>query len=67
MFQSKQLQILLRRVGETARLAVGVPDYDAYVAHVRARHSDATPMTYEAFFRERQAARYGGKGRFRCC
>jgi len=24
-------------------------------------------MTYEAFFRERQEARYGGKGGPKCC
>ena len=35
--------------GAAARLAIGVPDYDAYVAHVRAHHPDATPMTREAF------------------
>ncbi|MDT1862615.1 putative selenoprotein, partial [Klebsiella pneumoniae] len=26
-----------------------------------------TPMTYEEFFRERQDARYGGKGGAKCC
>ncbi|MGK2500100.1 CstA-like transporter-associated (seleno)protein, partial [Klebsiella pneumoniae] len=25
------------------------------------------PMTYEEFFRERQDARYGGKGGAKCC
>lgn len=50
----------------TARLAVGVPDYDAYVAHCRRRHPDRTPMDREAFFRERMNARYG-RGRSRCC
>ena len=50
----------------TARLAIGLPDYDAYVSHVRANHPDATPMTREAFAIERMQARYG-KGRSRCC
>jgi uncharacterized short protein YbdD (DUF466 family) len=49
-----------------ARLAVGIPDYDAYVAHQRRRHPELTPLSYEAFFAERLAARYG-KGRGRCC
>jgi uncharacterized short protein YbdD (DUF466 family) len=49
-----------------ARAAIGLPDYDAYVAHVRARHPDSTPMDREAFFRERMQARYG-RGRSRCC
>jgi uncharacterized short protein YbdD (DUF466 family) len=60
---------LLKRAGETAHLMVGVPDYDAYVAHVRVTHPERVPMERDAFFRERQAARYGGAGRggFRCC
>ena len=50
----------------TARLAIGLPDYDAYVAHVRRQHPECIPMDREAFFRERVAARYG-RGRSRCC
>lgn len=55
-----------RTAARTARLAVGIPDYDAYVAHVMARHPGATPMTREQFFAERVQARYG-RGRSRCC
>jgi len=52
----------------TARLMIGVPDYDTYVAHRRAKHPDQPIMTYVEFFRERQQARYAvGKGRFRGC
>jgi uncharacterized short protein YbdD (DUF466 family) len=51
---------------QTARLCCGVPDYDAYVRHLRAHHPDRADPTYAAFFRERQAARYGGLGG-RCC
>lgn len=62
------LLALKRRAGQTALLMVGVPDYDTYVAHVRATHPDREPMDRTAFFRERQAARYGGMGRIgRCC
>lgn len=50
----------------TARLAIGVPDYDAYVAHMRTHHPDRVAMTREEFFVERMQARYG-KGRSRCC
>ena len=50
----------------TARLAIGLPDYDAYVAHVRDAHPGATPMTRESFAIERMQARYG-RGRSRCC
>ena len=52
-----------RFVRLTFRLMVGVPDYDTYVAHRKARHPGEPIMSYEAFFRERQEARYGGKGK----
>ncbi len=60
---------LRRYLSQTARLMVGVPDYENYVQHMQTAHPDQTPMTYEAFFRERQDARYGGgEGRTpRCC
>lgn len=51
---------------QTARLMVGVPDYDTYVAHVRTHHPERRVMSYEEFFRERQEARYRGGGG-RCC
>jgi uncharacterized short protein YbdD (DUF466 family) len=62
------LRLFGRRLKETAHLMVGLPDYDAYVAHFQARHPDQPAMTRDEFFRERQESRYGGKGRaFRCC
>jgi uncharacterized short protein YbdD (DUF466 family) len=55
-------------VAQTARLMVGMPDYETYVAHRRTNHPGQPVMTYEEFFRERQKARYAvGKGRFRGC
>jgi uncharacterized short protein YbdD (DUF466 family) len=55
-------------VVQTARLMVGVPDYDTYVAHRQVNHPQQPVMTYKEFFRERQEARYAvGKGRFRGC
>ena len=55
-------------VVKSARLMVGVPDYQTYVDHRRAVHPDLPVMTYQEFFRERQQARYAvGKGRFRGC
>jgi uncharacterized short protein YbdD (DUF466 family) len=51
---------------QTARLAIGIPDYDVYVAHVSRAHPDRAPMTRDEFFRDRMEARYG-KGRSRCC
>jgi uncharacterized short protein YbdD (DUF466 family) len=55
-------------ITRTARLMIGVPEYETYVAHRRANHPQEPIMTYVEFFRERQQARYGvGNGRFRCC
>ena len=55
-----------RYLGQALRLMVGVPDYETYVAHMRATHPDRLVMTYEEFFRERQNARYGA-GAGKCC
>ena len=57
-----------RYLAQSLRLMVGLPDYDAYLTHMEATHPGEPVMSYEAFFRERQEARYGGKGRMgRCC
>jgi uncharacterized short protein YbdD (DUF466 family) len=51
-----------------ARLMVGQPDYDTYVQHTRLVHPERRIMSYAEFFRDRQDARYGGKGgSARCC
>jgi uncharacterized short protein YbdD (DUF466 family) len=55
-----------RYLGQSLRLMVGLPDYQTYVAHMESTHPDREPMSYEAFFRERQEARYGG-GQGKCC
>jgi uncharacterized short protein YbdD (DUF466 family) len=53
---------------QTARLMVGIPDYETYVTHRQTAHPGQTIMTYEEFFRERRDARYAvSKGRFRAC
>jgi uncharacterized short protein YbdD (DUF466 family) len=55
-------------MAQTARLMIGIPDYETYVEHQRTFHPEHQVMTYEEFFRERQDARYVvGKGRFRGC
>jgi len=59
---------LLGLVKKTARLMVGVPDYETYVAHRQTYHPGEPVMSYEEFFRDRQDARYAiGKGKFRGC
>jgi uncharacterized short protein YbdD (DUF466 family) len=56
-----------KRVRETAHLMVGVPDYDAYVAHMAANHPGAVPMARDEFWREREATRFGSGRGLRCC
>ena len=59
-----RLLALLRR---TARLMVGMPDYDAYLRHMAAHHPADPVMDRTQFFRDRQEARYGGRNGGRCC
>lgn len=63
-----KLRGLWGRAVQTARLMVGIPDYETYVAHRRAHHPGEPVMSYTEFFRERQTARYATeKGRLGCC
>jgi len=55
-----------RTLAQSLRLMVGLPDYGAYLRHMAATHPERAPMSYEAFFRDRQEARYGAK-LGRCC
>jgi uncharacterized short protein YbdD (DUF466 family) len=62
------LRVTYRFATQTARLMVGIPDYETYVRHRRTVHAGQAVMTYEEFFRERRDARYAvSKGRFRAC
>ena len=63
----ENLALIKKRLLEASRLMVGIPDYDAYVAHCCVRHPDKPVMSYEEFFRNRQDARYGVGGAVRCC
>ncbi len=60
---------LAGKLRDGAKLMVGQGDYDAYVAHFRARHDGEPIMTREEFFRARENARFGAGGEraFRCC
>ncbi|MGO8866199.1 MAG: YbdD/YjiX family protein [Alphaproteobacteria bacterium] len=62
------VRTLYNWAARTARLMVGVPDYQTYVEHRKAFHPKEPIMSYEEFFRERQNARYAcEKGRFKGC
>jgi len=62
------IRIAYTWMARTARLMVGVPDYDNYVAHRQQHHPEQPIMTHAEFFSERMNARYTiEKGRFKGC
>ncbi|GAY19655.1 MULTISPECIES: YbdD/YjiX family protein [Sphingobium] len=61
------MSIFLHRLRQMAHMMVGVPDYEAYLRHMRAHHPERAPMDRTVFFRERQEARYGGRNGGKCC
>ena len=64
----RDIRIVFSWIAKTARLMVGVPDYQSYVEHRKTYHPGEPIMTYEEIFWERQQARYAcGKGKFRGC
>ena len=62
----KEPHALIARVARVVRAVIGAPDYARYLAHLRAKHPDTTPLSRVAFARERERARYEGTGS-RCC
>lgn len=56
----------LRRAAAVARRILGAPDYDAYVAHVRARHGGMPVLSREEFMAARLRERYERPGA-KCC
>jgi uncharacterized short protein YbdD (DUF466 family) len=56
-----------RALVAAARRIAGIPDYDAYVAHVRAHHPERAIPSEAAFFADRQEARYRAGGGRCCC
>ena len=64
----KNVTRTMGQLSKSLRLMVGMPEYCTYVDHMKMAHPDQSIMSYEEFFRERQEARYGSKGRLnRCC
>jgi uncharacterized short protein YbdD (DUF466 family) len=49
-----------------ARRIAGIPDYNAYVAHLKSHHPERAIPAERDFFAERQQARYRAGGG-RCC
>ena len=56
----------LPRALAVVRRIIGVPDYDAYLAHVAECHPGMTPLTKDEFVKDRLEAKYSRPGQ-RCC
>jgi uncharacterized short protein YbdD (DUF466 family) len=54
------------RVAAVLVQMIGAPDYQRYVAHVRACHSGVEPLGWDEFYRARLEERYNKPGA-RCC
>ena len=61
-----RLRARLHDAARALRVVVGAPDYERYVAHMRAHHPAVPPLSRDAFLREREGARYDRPGS-RCC
>jgi uncharacterized short protein YbdD (DUF466 family) len=59
----------VKQLARAARLMVGVPDYNYYVAHRQSAHPGEPVMTRSEFHRERTEQRFGGGADRigRCC
>lgn len=64
--EAADIPALARRVARVIRRIIGVPDYDAYVRHVRECHPEQQPLSERDFHREQLTARYSRPGS-RCC
>ena len=62
----KKIRYATKLIFKTARLMVGMPDYEAYLQHMARHHPLETPKAPADFFIERQNARYNIT-HGRCC
>ena len=57
----RQGRLLWQRTVQTARLMVGVGDYERYREHMLSHLPDVAPMSEAEYFRHCQQSRYPGK------
>ena len=62
----RRLRSGVRRFAAVLRAIIGVPDYERYAAHMRARHPEARLLPAAEFFAVRQRERFERPGG-RCC
>jgi uncharacterized short protein YbdD (DUF466 family) len=58
--------VLPKKLIDVIRRIAGMPDYQAYLDHLRRCHPDTLPLTDRQFYDEFIRARYGD-GPTRCC
>ena len=63
---ANSLMARVQRACAVVRRVIGVPDYSAYVAHMRTAHPSEPILSQREFVAERMAARYQQAGN-RCC
>jgi uncharacterized short protein YbdD (DUF466 family) len=56
----------LRRAARVLRAILGAPDYERYLAHMRAHHPGEAPLPHDEFVRRRLEDRYNKPGS-KCC
>jgi len=56
----------VRRALRVLRTIIGAPDYERYVAHMRAHHPDCDVVSRDEFMKQRLESRYSKPGS-RCC
>ena len=62
----KRVRYFVHHAAALARQLIGAPDYERYLAHVRARHPGAEPIAYREFYQLRLEERYNRPGA-KCC
>jgi uncharacterized short protein YbdD (DUF466 family) len=56
----------VRRALRVLRTIIGAPDYERYVAHMRAHHPECEMVSRDEFMKQRLESRYSKPGS-RCC
>jgi uncharacterized short protein YbdD (DUF466 family) len=64
--RAEKFRDTVARAAALVRRIIGAPDYERYVAHVRACHPGTEPVSREEFTRQRMEDRYNKPGT-RCC
>ena len=61
-----EITALARALGNVVRRVAGMPDYEAYVAHLRCCHPGCRVPSEREYYEDYVATRYGD-GPTRCC